>query len=95
LDNAGYRFMGGRVLAGTHGASVLLMYDDDRGSRLVMLARPVQNTASSPMQPLSVEDVQGFVWTDGGLGYSLVGGIAEEALHPLADEVRRQIRQGV
>jgi len=71
------------------------MYDDDQGSRLVLLARPMQTTASRPMQPLSVEDVQGFVWTDGGLGYSLVGDIAAQALHPLADEVRRQIRQGI
>jgi len=96
LGHAGYRFMGGRVLASTQGASVLLMYDDDQGSRLVMLARSMQNTASSsPMQPLSVDDVQGFVWADGGLGYSLVGSIDAQALHPLADEVRRQIQQGV
>jgi len=94
LDNAGYRFMGGRVLASTHGATVLLMYDNDQGSRLILLARPMQNTQSQPMQALSVDEVRGFVWIDNGLGYSLVGAMAAQVLHPLADELRRQLQRG-
>jgi len=107
LQDAGYRFMGGRVLASVHGASVLLMYDDDSGSRLVMLARPMQglaqnaaadgmdNAAGNTMTALAVDEVRGFAWHDGELGYSLVGAVAPETLHPLANEVRRQIRQGI
>jgi len=93
LADAGYRFMGGRVLATAHGAAVLFMYDDDRGdqaSRLVLFARPmpglVQNATDSTMTPLAINDA--------GLGYSLVGATAAETLHPLAIEARRQIRLG-
>jgi len=99
LADAGYRFMGGRVLATTHGAAVLYMYDDDQGTRLVMLARPmpglVQNAANSTMTPLTLDDIRGFAWSDDGLGYTLVSAAATQTLHPLADEARRQIRLGV
>ena len=39
--------------------------------------------------------VAGFAWADRGLGYSLVAEAPPERLHPLADEVRRQIGAGV
>src|SRR3546814_1515290 len=41
LSAAGYRFMGGRMVATPHGAAVLFMYDDDHGTRLVVLSRPM------------------------------------------------------
>jgi hypothetical protein len=42
--------------------------------------------------PHSGGDVAGFAWADGGMGYSLVGQAAVEALKPIANEVRRQAR---
>jgi len=47
---------------------------------------------SAPMAPHSGGDVSGFAWADGGMGYSLVGQAAAEALKPIANEVRRQAR---
>jgi len=95
LTDAGYRFMGGRVLATAHGAAVLYMYDDDQDSRLVMLARPMPDSANSNMTPLTMDALRGFAWTDDGLGYSLVGAAPTQTLHPLANEARRQLRLGV
>jgi len=86
LAASGYRFMGGRVVAGTQGAAVLLMYDDDKGTRLVMLAQPMPHTGNSTMTAVAAGDVHGFVWSDSGFGYSLVGAAAAERLHPLANE---------
>lgn len=92
LAAAGYRLMGGRVVPTEHGPAALFMYDDDRGTRLVMLARPMRSERDMPMAPHAQGDLNGFAWADDGLGYSLVGAVAPDRLHPLADEMRRQIR---
>ncbi len=93
LAAAGYRFMGGRVVATEHGPAALFMYDDDQGKRLVMLARPMKADAEAPMTPHAGHGVHGFSWSDDGLGYSLVGDDDPAALHPVADIARRQIRK--
>lgn len=92
LTAAGYRLMGGRVVPTDHGPAAVFMYDDDRGTRLVMLARPMRSDRDMPMAPHAEGDLNGLAWADHGLGYSLVGAVAPERLHPLADEMRRQIR---
>lgn len=91
LSGSGYRFMGGRLVATAHGPAVLYMYDDDHGTRLVMLARPMVTEQNAAMSPLAQGAVNGFAWADHGIGYSLVGPSPAEALHPIADEARHQI----
>ncbi|WP_394843895.1 anti-sigma factor [Pendulispora brunnea] len=91
LAKAGYRFMGGRLVATSHGPAGLFMYDDDHGTRLVMLVRPMVLEQDSPMSQHTVGEVNGFAWADKGMGYSLVGRTSAGVLHPLADQIRRQI----
>jgi anti-sigma factor RsiW len=90
LTASGYRLMGGRLVATAHGPAAMFMYDDDHGSRLVVLTRPMNTDQSAPMVPQSRDDVAGFTWAYGGIGYSLVGQAASESLRPIANEVRRQ-----
>jgi len=90
LTAAGYRFMGGRIVATAHGPAGLLMYDDDRGTRMVVLIRPMASERDTPMAAHTSGAVRGFTWAQRGIGYSVVAAAAAEALHPLADEVRRQ-----
>ncbi|MFG1421758.1 anti-sigma factor family protein [Roseixanthobacter liquoris] len=92
LTAAGYRLMGGRVVPTEHGPAALFMYDDDRGTRLVMLARPMRSDGDVPMSPHAQGELNGLAWADHGLGYSLIGAMAPDRLHPLANEVRRQVR---
>jgi anti-sigma factor RsiW len=93
LTTSGYRLMGGRLVATSHGPAAMFMYDDDRGSRIVMLTRPMSSVDhDAPMTPQSQGDVGGFAWADDGVGYSLVGQAAPESLRPIANEVRRQAR---
>jgi anti-sigma factor RsiW len=68
----------------------MFMYDDDHGTRLVMLARPMAVDQNMPMAPQTNGTLSGYTWADKGLGFSLVGPASPERLHPLADEVRRQ-----
>jgi len=91
LTTSGYRLMGGRLVATSHGPAAMFMYDDDRGSRIVVLTRPMSGAdQNAPMTPRSEGDVKGFAWADDGVGYSLVGQAAPESLRPIANEVRRQ-----
>jgi anti-sigma factor RsiW len=91
LEASGYRFMGGRVVATPHGPAALFMYDNDHGIRLVMLTRPMPVGQEAPMKPLSEREISGFSWATKGMGYSVVGPVDSQTLHPIADEVRRQI----
>ncbi|MGQ9367429.1 anti-sigma factor family protein [Azospirillum sp. ST 5-10] len=91
LSAAGYRFMGGRLVATPHGPAVLFMYDDDRGTRLVMLVRPMASDRDTPMAQHTRGSLTGFAWSADGIGYSLVGPPAAAVLHPIADTVRRQL----
>lgn len=91
LSKSGYRLMGGRVVSTPHGAGLMLMYDNDRGIRLVMLTRPMTVDQNRTMTRYTEGKVEGWVWATDGMGYSLVGSLPSDALHPLADDVRRQI----
>jgi anti-sigma factor RsiW len=92
LSMAGYRLMGGRLVATAHGPAAMFMYDDDHGERLVVLTRPMSADPNAPMTPQSTGGVAGFAWADGGMGYSLVGRSTEQSLRPIANEVRKQAR---
>lgn len=93
LTNSGYRLMGGRLVATEHGPAAMFMYDDDHGSRIVLLTRPMRSAdQNAPMMPQSHGDVGGFAWADDGVGYGLVGHAAPESLRTIANEVRRQTR---
>ncbi|MFC3675326.1 anti-sigma factor family protein [Ferrovibrio xuzhouensis] len=96
LSAAGYRFMGGRMVATPHGAAVLFMYDDDHGTRLVVLSRPMaEQDRTAAMAPYARGKVAGFSWADKGVGFSLVGPVEPDRLHPLADEIRRQVGRDI
>jgi len=90
LSTSGFRLMGGRLIATSHGPAAMFMYDDDHGERLVVLTRPMTTDQNEPMRPHSGGDVAGFAWADNGMGYSLVGPSSAKALRPIADDVRRQ-----
>ncbi|MBB3149841.1 anti-sigma factor RsiW [Phyllobacterium trifolii] len=90
LSKSGYRLMGGRVVSTPHGAGLMLMYDNDQGTRLVMLTRPMAVDQNRTMVPHSEGKVDGWTWASNGMGYSLVGSLPSDALHPLANDIRRQ-----
>jgi len=93
LASSGYRLMGGRLVATQHGPAAMFMYDDDHGSRVVVLTRPMSSTdQNAPMTAQSKGGATGLTWADNGIGYSLVGEAPAESLRSVANEVRRQAR---
>jgi anti-sigma factor RsiW len=91
LSDSGYRFIGGRLVSTEHGPAGMFIYDDANGTRLAMVVRPMAIERDTPMMRQSEGNIAGFTWAARGLGYSVVGTERADALHPLADEVRRQI----
>ncbi|ANN67055.1 anti-sigma factor family protein [Bordetella bronchialis] len=91
LDAAGYRFMGGRLIATEHGPAGLFLYDDAQGTRIAMMVRPMAVERDTPMSAHRQGGVAGYAWSDQGLGYSVMAPSSLPDLHPLADEVRRQV----
>jgi anti-sigma factor RsiW len=90
LAASGYRFMGGRLVPTSHGPAALFLYDDDHGTRLALLARPMATEGNMPLAEHSEGALSSFAWSDQGLGYSLVTSAPANSLQPLADEARRQ-----
>lgn len=93
LAESGYRFMGGRMVATAQGPALLYMYDDDRGTRLVMMAQPMAQQQGRAMAQYVRDGVSGFAWGEDGFGFSLVGPAGAPGLHPVANELRRQLRK--
>jgi len=93
LSAQGYRLMGGRLVPTPQGAAVLVMFDNDAGSRLVLLTRPMALERDTPMAHRDDGAVQAFTWATEGNGYSLVGSLPPSILHPIADVVRQQMRR--
>ncbi|MDN3566032.1 anti-sigma factor family protein [Paeniroseomonas aquatica] len=91
LSASGYRLMGGRVVPTPQGPAAMFMFDDDRGTRLVLLTRGMAMDRDTPMAHRAQGPVGAFTWASEGNGYSLVGALPAAALHPLADAVRRQM----
>jgi anti-sigma factor RsiW len=92
LTPSGYRFSGGRVVATEHGPAAMFLYEAADGTRLAVVMRRMAHETDTPMLQHSDGHVGGYAWAVRGLGFSLVGTGRPEALHPLADEVRRQVQ---
>ena len=90
LTGAGFRLLGGRVVATPHGPAGLYIYERKQGARLGVLVRPMKIDRTTRMAEQSFGDLSGFTWADGGIGYSLVGAASASTLHPFADQIRQQ-----
>lgn len=100
LEPAGYRLLGGRLVATPNGPAGLFLYQDEGGNRLAVMTRAMRVRGDARMTAVTppVGDstaVAGYSWADDGMGYSLVGSAQTHALHPLADDARRQIRAAI
>ncbi len=93
LRGAGYRLLGGRVVATPHGPAGLFLYQSQSGQRLGVFVRPMEIDRTAHMAEHGFGRLQGYSWADHGLGYSLVGTEQPENLHPIANAIRKQTEQ--
>jgi anti-sigma factor RsiW len=95
LSAAGYRFMGGRLVATPHGPAAMFLYDGVGDMPVAVLVRPMATDKNTGMSEHEDGEIGGVTWADKGIGYSLVGTESAGKLHPIANEVRRQTRAEV
>ena len=89
LSKAGYRLLGGRIMATDHGAGCMFLYEDEAGVRITLFVRPMYNIdLNARMRPVQTANTAGFVWSRDGMGFGLVSTGPLTSLHGLADQVR-------
>jgi anti-sigma factor RsiW len=91
LSASGYRLMGGRVIPTTHGPGFMWMYDDDHGTRLVMMTRRMEVDKDSRMREAASGEVSAWTWSHAGIGYSMVGAKSASDLKVIADTAKAQV----
>lgn len=91
LQSAGYHFIGGRLVTTPHGPAALFIYDGAQGERLAVLVRPMKLEKNTRMSERTDGGLDGVTWATDGIGYSLVAPTTLKSLHPVANEVRRQL----
>ena len=91
LSEQGFRLMGGRVLPAGERPAALLMYDDAKGTRLTLYARPGAD-GHAGIRYARDGDVTAFSWAENGLAYAVTARIDEARLLTIAQSVDAQIR---
>ena len=91
LSRAGYRLLGGRLLATERGAAAaLFMYDDEHGNRLSVLMRPMARGIERRTLRHEPGAVNLCSWIRKGIGYAVVAVTSDEALDRVAQQISRQ-----
>lgn len=84
-DVAGYRFMGGRLLAGAEEPAGQFMYEETSGKRLTVFVR-AEGAAGRSTDPhcSGYRGVSVCYWYEGGVAYALAGDMPRKNLWTLA-----------
>jgi anti-sigma factor RsiW len=92
LSKLGYRFMGGRLLSASLGPAALLMYEDDRGSRMILFVLPMHGAMTEPLQPIRANTAGGYAWINNRIGYGVVSADDTPAIQTLAEQMQTDTR---
>jgi anti-sigma factor RsiW len=94
LEDLGFRFRAGRLLAAADGSAVQLIYETAAGDRMSLYVMPpplgVLNLASGSARR---EAWQAFYWVDGKIGCVLTGGARIPNIEPAAHSAYRQLAE--
>ncbi|MBE7202919.1 MAG: anti-sigma factor, partial [Parafilimonas terrae] len=91
LQAQGFRLMGGRLLPAGDGLAAMLMYDDDRGTRLTLYSRVGPSGGRGVFRYARADDVAAFSWIDGGMSYVVTARTDEARLLRVAEAVDAQV----
>lgn len=91
LDSAGFKLVGGRLLAGDGGEVAQFMYENAGKKRLTLYVRREAPTAADTAFRYAQENgIDVFYWTDSRFGYALSGSTGREAMLSLGGLVYKQ-----
>ncbi|MBB5764461.1 MAG: anti-sigma factor [Methylobacteriaceae bacterium] len=90
LRAQGFRLMGGRLLPAGDEPAAMLMYDDDRGTRLTLYSRAGPTGGRGVFRYARADDVAAFSWIDAGMSYVVTARTDEARLLQVAEAVDAQ-----
>lgn len=91
LRAQGFRLMGGRLLPAGDEPAAMLMYDDDRGTRLTLYSRAGPTGGRGVFRYARADDVAAFSWIDAGMSYVVTARTDEARLLRVAEAVDAQV----
>lgn len=92
LAPIGWRLMGGRLLPTSGAPAALLMYDDDRGTRLTVYLQPMP-IAGEEFHYLREGDIRTVLWAERQTALAVTGRVSREILLQAAQRIRAQTEQ--
>jgi len=91
LGDAGFRLVGGRLLADRGRPAAQFMYEDASGLRLTLYVRQMVSDEETAFRYAEHEGISAFYWVDDKLGYALAGALPRERLLPITRIVYDQL----
>ncbi len=92
LSDAGYQFIGGRLVATEQGVAPMFIYRNAQGNSISIFVRVMEAIdTNAPMRPIESKDAAGFAWSHDGVGFGLISSKPEPKLHELSNQVRDKI----
>lgn len=80
LKGAGFKLMGGRLVADKGDAAGLIMYEDAKGRRISLYVRPGMRGGDAKFRFIAEQEMVAFYWTNGPLTYALTGEMPRDDL---------------
>lgn len=80
LDQAGFKLIGGRLVADNGGPAAQFMYEDARKRRLTLYVRKVRDEKNVAFRVAEARGVGAFYWIEKPYAYALVGKLERQEL---------------
>ncbi|MES9828203.1 MAG: anti-sigma factor [Candidatus Thiodiazotropha sp.] len=90
LETHDMQLLGGRLISSDDGPGALLMYENEKGQRIILYACH-SDESSSAFHFAKQQDVSIFYWVDDAINYAIAGEMEKEKLRPLAESVYNQL----
>ncbi len=90
ITSFGFHFIGGRLLPGEEAPAAMLMYEDDKGTRLTAYIRTVTNSEKA-FKFVQDGPVATCIWFDRGLGIAVTASADRERLLPIGKAIYRSL----
>ncbi|HIO93081.1 MAG TPA: anti-sigma factor [Leucothrix mucor] len=94
LQEYGYDFLGGRLLAMRKGkAAAQLMFENNEGKRVTLLVSKNKNYRDQAFHLKNIDNINTYYWMDSKVAYSITGEMNSRELRKLSTSVYQQLNE--
>lgn len=91
IQGAGFKLIGGRLVADQDTPAAMFMYEDQRDQRVTLYVRTGPHSTDTAFRFIAEHGMVAFYWTDGPLAYVLTGEMPRRDLLELALMVQKDL----